>query len=120
MSIPYTLALGPATGSVPTQEVTSFSEWSLTRNLDDGCSMSISLPGNSLPAVLMTELETDLWLYRSGVLLDRFRVVSLDHEWTEDGAYRLGVGAVCYRRLLLARHVITPLSFVATSQGDIV
>jgi hypothetical protein len=120
MSLPYTLALGPASGSVPTQEVTTFSDWSLTRNLDDGCTLSISMMGNSLPGVLMLELETDLFLYRSGVLIDRFRVVTVSNEWGENGEHRLSVGAVCYRRLLAARHVITPLTYVATSQGDIV
>lgn len=120
MAVPFTLALGPAGGSVPTQEVTIFSEWSLTRNFDDGCSISIEMPGNSLPGVLMLELETDLWLYQSGNLIDRFRVVAVDQEWGEDGQHRLQVSAVCYRRLMAARHIITPLTYVATSQGDIV
>jgi hypothetical protein len=78
------------------------------------------MPGNSLPGVLILELETDLFLYESGVLLDRFRVVTVDNEWGENGEHRLAVGAVCYRRLLAARHVITPLAYIATSQGDIV
>lgn len=120
MSNPYQLAIGPATSATPTQPLTVFDSWTLTRNLDDGCSLSWSMAANSLPGVLVRELETDVWLYRNSVLEDRFRVVSANQSWDSDGGTVLEVTAVCYRRLLAARHVLSPLSYVATSQGDIV
>ena len=120
MSVPYTLAIGPASGTTPTQPVTIFESWNLSRNLDDGCSLTMSLPGDSLAGVLMRELETDFWLYLNNVLQDRFRIVAIDQEWREDGEVSLSVTAVCYRRLLAARHVLSTLTYTGVSQGDIV
>jgi hypothetical protein len=111
---PYMMA------TTPTQVLTSFDSWTLDRNLDDGCTLSFSLMGNSLPGVAITELSTDIWLYRSGVLDQRFRVVEVEQTWDSDGRNTKQVTAVCYRRLLAARHLTTNLSFVGVSQGDIV
>lgn len=119
-NIPYSLAIGPSTGSVPTQSLSDFQSWSLTRNLDDGCSMTIQMAGNSIPGVQIRELETDIWVYQNSVAIDRFRVISVDQEWGENGENQLQVQAVCYRRILASRHVITPLSYASISQGDIV
>ena len=82
--------------------------------------MAIQLAGNSIPGVQITELETDIWVYENGVAIDRFRVISVDQEWQENGENTLAVQAVCYRRLLAARHVVTPLTFTSVNQGDIV
>lgn len=120
MTFPYQIALGAATGTSPTQVLTAFESWTLERNLDDGCSLSFSVPGNSLPAVLLEELETDLWLYRDGVLEQRFRVVEINREWDANGSGSLAVQAACYRRLLRARHVLTPLTYTGISQGQII
>ena len=120
MSNPYQIAYGPYTNTTPTQTLTAFFTWELTRNLDDGCALRLSLPANTIPGVQIQELQTDLWLYRDGVLQDRFRVVAIDQEWGEDGETELSVQAVCYRRILASRHVITPLTFTNVSQGDIV
>lgn len=119
-NIPYSLAIGASVATTPSQSLSVFDTWNLSRNLDDGCSMFIQLAGNSLPGVLMNELETDIWVYENGVAIDRFRVISVDQEWGENGENNLSVQAVCYRRLLASRHVITPLVFTNVPQGDIV
>lgn len=120
MSNPYQLAIGPSSATTPSQVLTVFDSWTLARNLDDGCSLSWSMAANSVPGVLIQELQTDVWLYRGSTLEDRFRVVSANQSWNSDGGTVLEVTAVCYRRLLAARHVVSPLSYLATSQGDIV
>jgi hypothetical protein len=104
----------------PTQPLSTFDSWSLSRNLDDGCSMSIQMAANSISGVQIKELETDIWIYRNGVKVDRFRVISVDQEWGEDGENRLAVQAVCYRRILASRHVVSALTYSSVSQGDIV
>jgi hypothetical protein len=106
--------------TAPAQVLTSFDSWTLDRNLDDGCTLSFSLMGNSLSGVLIKELETDVWLYRDGVLEQRFRVLEVDQTWDADGRNTKQVVSVCYRRLLGSRHLQTNLSFVGVSQGDIV
>jgi hypothetical protein len=106
--------------TTPTQPLSIFDSWSLSRNLDDGCSLSIQMMGNSIPGVLIRELETDIWVYRNGINIDRFRIVSVDQAWGEDGDNRLSIQAVCYRRILASRHVNTPLTYTSVSQGDIV
>lgn len=118
--MPYQLAIGPSTSTTPTQSINLFSSWNLTRNLDDGCSISMSMPANSVAGVQILELRTDIWVYFNGVAVDRFRVVSVAQEWGEDGDTTLSIQAVCYRRILASRHVITPLTFAGISQGDIV
>ena len=106
--------------STPTQVLTSFDSWTLDRNFDDGCTLTFSLMGNSLPGIAITELSTDIWLYSRGVLDQRFRVVEVEQTWDADGRNTLQVTSVCYRRLLAARHLTTSLSFVGVSQGQIV
>lgn len=107
------------TNTTPTQSLATFDSWTLTRNLDDGCSMTVQMPANSISGVQIKELETDIWIYKNGVAVDRFRVTSVDQEWGENGENRLAVQAVCYRRLLASRYVLSSLSF-SDSQGQIV
>lgn len=104
----------------PSQVLTFFDQWSLDRNLDDGCQFSFSLPGDSIPGVQIAELATDVWLYEQSQLVDRFRVVEVTQTWDQDGRNSINVQAVCYRRLLSSRHVVSDLSFSGVSQGEIV
>jgi len=106
--------------NTPTQPLSIFNSWTLSRNLDDGCALTIQMTGNSIAGVQMQELSTDIWVYESGVVVDRFRVVALDQGWGEDGENILSVQAVCYRRLLASRYVASPLTFSSVDQGDIV
>lgn len=116
----FVVAIGASSGSAPSQVLTFFDQWNLDRNLDDGCQFSFSLPGDSVPGVQISELSTDIWLYQQSTLVDRFRVVEVTQTWDQDGRNTMNVQAVCYRRILASRHVVSDLSFTATSQGDIV
>ena len=117
---PFTVAVGPPTGSRPIQQVTDFISWTLDNNLDDGCSLTFSARGDSVAARLIDELVTDLWLYQDGVLLQRFRVVSVDQEWGPDGEDDITVTGACYRRLLKKAHVRNALEYVGVAQDQII
>jgi hypothetical protein len=117
---PFTLAIGPASLSRPVQEINDFNAWRLDNNLDDGCSITFSARGGSLAAQLISELETDVFVYRLGQLVQRFRVTSLEENWRDDGENTIDVSAICYRRILRSRFVRTPLTFTAETQGQIV
>jgi len=116
----YLAAFGPSTGTTPTQVLTFFDEWQMTKNLDDGCTFAFTSPGDSLPGVEITELDTDIWLYLDGVLIERFRVLEVVQDWAYDGRNTIAVSCCCYRRLLGSRYVNSPLAYTAVSQGDIV
>ena len=115
----YQLFVGPASGSLPTQEVTIFDAWQLDRNIDDGCTLTFTMPGNSPAGEITEELSYDIWLYLDGSVDQRFRVLELQREWDEDGRQDVAVTAVCYRRIFAARHLNTDLSFSGVSQGQI-
>jgi hypothetical protein len=117
--MPYQLFIGPSSSSVPTQEVTIFDSWSLNRNIDDGCSISLTIPQNSPAGIAIEELSTDIWLYLDGQPDQRFRVAQLERTWDQDGRFDASVNAVCYRRILRSRHLNTALSFSGVSQGQI-
>ena len=116
----FVVAIGASSGSTPSQVLTVFDAWTLDRNFDDGCTFSFSCPGNSIPGVQIVELATDVWVYQQSTLVDRFRVVEVTQTWDQDGRNTVNVQAVCYRRLLASRHVVSPLTYTATSQGTIV
>lgn len=116
----YLVAFGPSTGTGPTQVLTFFDRWEMTKNLDDGCTFAFSCPGDSLPGVEITELDTDIWLYLDGTLIERFRVLEVVQDWTYDGNNQIAVACCCYRRLLGSRYVNSALSYTGVSQGTIV
>lgn len=113
----YQLFVGPSTSAVPVQEVTLFDSWQLDRNIDDGCTLSFVMPGNSPAGVLVDELSWDIWLYLDGQTDQRFRIVELERSWDGDGRHDVSVDAVCYRRIFASRHLNTNLSFSNVSQG---
>jgi len=120
MTALFSIAVGDATLPAPEQEILSFDAWRLTNNLDEGCSLEISFQGNSQEALVVDELASDIWVYRGGVLYQRFRVVSVEQEWGSDGDDTLRIVGACYRRLLKKSHVRSVLTFTGISQGDIV
>lgn len=120
MQVPYQVGIGPASGAAPTLTLSVFDSWTLSRNLDDGCSFSFSCPGDSLIGAAISELDTDVWVYQDSVLIDRFRIAEVQQTWNADGRDDVSVSAVCYRRILASRFVVSPLSYTATSQGTIV
>jgi hypothetical protein len=116
----YLVTFGPSSGSGPTQVLTFFDQWEMTKNLDDGCTFAFSCPGDSLPGVELSELDTDIWLYLDGVLIERFRVLEIVQDWTYDGNNQISVACCCYRRLLGSRYVTAPITLTGMSQGSIV
>lgn len=121
MSIPlFSLGVGPSSGAAPVAQLNDWFSWQLDNNLDDGCSLQLTARGDTAEASYVTELDSDLWLYRGGTLYQRFRVVSLQQDWGPDFDGSISVGAACYRRLLKSRHVRSTLTYASTSQGDIV
>ena len=120
MSAYFTLAVGDPTLAAAEQEITSFEQWTLTNNLDEGCSIQVTMKGNSQAALLIDELVTDIWLYRGSALEQRFRIISVEQEWGPDGEDDLVITGACYRRLIKKAHVRTAQSFTSISQGLIV
>lgn len=120
MTVPFTIAIGPASGTRPIQEVTDFDAWALDNNLDDGCSFNFSCRGDADAGRLISELETDVWLYRGPTIIQRFRVTGVSQSWDSDGSNTLAIASTCYRRLLKKAFVRSPLSFSGVSQGAIV
>jgi len=110
----------PITSGIPEQVLTVFDSWTLDRNLDDGCTFAFSCPGNSIVGTQISELETDIWFYEDSVFTQRFRVIEVTQTWDQDGRDTINVNAVCYRRILASRHVVSDLTFSGVSQGDIV
>lgn len=116
----FTLAVGDPTLAAAEQEITSFEGWTLTNNLDEGCSLQVTMKGNSPAALLIDELVTDIWLYRGSTLEQRFRIVSVEQEWGPDGEDDLVITGACYRRLIKKAHVRSVQTFASVSQGNIV
>jgi hypothetical protein len=118
--IPFTVAIGPSTGTRPIQEVIDYASWTLDNNLDDGCSIQFSTRGDSVSASLIDELATDVWLYRGPILVQRFRVTSVEQTWDADGNDDVTVVATCYRRLIRKSHVRSELVFTQIAQDQII
>lgn len=115
---PWTVVVGP-TSSGPA-EVVDFGGWEWTRNLDDGCTLTFDTFGRSAAAQVISELDTDIWIYRGSTVEQRFRVVEVSQTWDANGDSRIEVTGACYRRMLGARHVITQQAFSGVDQGDII
>lgn len=115
----FSVGVGPSSSAVPRTEVTNFDAWSLDNNLDDGCSFQFTAQAEFDPADL-AELRSDIWLYRDGVLYQRFRVTNIQQDYGPSYDLNLSVAGACYRRLLKSRHVRSPLTYAGVSQGDIV
>jgi hypothetical protein len=113
-------AVGPRTGSVPTQPVTLFSSATVKRNLGAGPEVTLTLPARS-PAGLVTDgLTTDLWVYKNGALFDRARILPVKQSWGDSGEDDVSITAVGYRRLVEGRHIVSgPPTFTNVDQGSI-
>lgn len=116
----FVLAVGPWTDSAPSQEVRRFGTVSYRSYLDGGVDISFDVPGNSPSAAELSELYTDVWLYRNEVPYARCRVVSLVQTWGADGEDVVQVQAVDYKRLLNARHVQSTLNYATTAEASII
>lgn len=116
----FTAAIGPASGSAPTIEISSFDAFKTSESLDSGCDLQFAISGRDDAAASLDELATDVWLYRDGVLRQRFRVIQIGQAWGPSGEDEIAVTAVCYKRLLASRILISPPAFSSTPQDEIV
>ena len=114
----WTIAVG--TTSAPQVGVNDYTSWTLDNNLDDGCTFSFDIRGNSTAGTYISELATDIWLYRGSAISQRFRVAAVEQSWDADGGDVATVRGICYRRMLQARHVLTPVTYTGVDQGTIV
>lgn len=115
----YTVAVGDWQVG-PQQTVTTFDRLSISEHIDNGWDMSFSIIGNSATGALLTPFATDVFLFRAGTLIQRFRVIDAPQEWGDDGSNRVQVTAVDYKRLLNNRHVQSTLEFVDEPQATLI
>lgn len=116
----FTIAVGNSANSLPSQEVASFDTLSLSLSLDAGGECSFTVPGNSATALLINELASDVWVYKSGVVFARYRIISIGQAWGPNNDDVVSITAVDYKRLMNARHVQTALTFTSVGQADII
>jgi hypothetical protein len=116
---PFTVGVGPP-GADIAQELTDFSKVSMRFNRVTGDTLNFDTRGSSVEAAHISELATDVVL--EGPIAQRYRVISVEQDWGENGEDVVTVQAVCYKRLLAARHVWTEagLAFAGVDQGSIV
>lgn len=133
---PFSFAVGPSSGTAPTQEVTDFDQVSVKFHLIDGDTISFSVSGRGQAAKYIDGLASDVWLYnmttmvtRADHLWQRFRILPAEQQWGENGENDVAVNAVCYKHPLNARFIHpTPAanagsggwSFTNTEQGIII
>jgi hypothetical protein len=97
-----TPAIGPSSGSVPTQPVTSFGSAAGQLNIDlAGASAMMVILGHTPEAKVIDELVTDLWLL--GDFPMRYRVWAVWQDFDEHGDDRISFQAVTYERLMNRR-----------------
>lgn len=116
----FTVAVGDAQAAAPKQEVASFDSLSLSMSLDAGSDASFTIPGSSPSANVVNELASDVWLYRFGSIIARYRIVAIGQAWGEDGEDVVSITAVDYKRLLNARHLQSSMTFTDRGQADLV
>lgn len=120
MSLPsFTLQIASTAGAI-LADVSDYSSWTLTENIDDGCSITFDTRGDSAAASTIDELASDVLLAQGTSVIQRQRIVGVSQVWGPSGEDDVAVQAVCYRRLLKKSHVRSPLSFSGISQGVII
>lgn len=99
-----TPSLGPSSGSVPTQPVTSFGSAAANMDIDlAGGSCMMVILGHTPEAKVIDELVTDLWLL--GDFPMRYRVWAVWQDFDEHGDDRVSFQGVTYERLMNRRHL---------------
>lgn len=97
-----TPSIGPSSGSVPTQPITSFGSAAGQMDIDlAGASCSMVILGHTPEAKVIDELVTDMWLL--GDFPMRYRVWAVWQDFDEHGDDRVSFQAVTYERLLNRR-----------------
>jgi hypothetical protein len=114
-----TVAVGPASGSSPSQELTAFTGVSCRFHFTGGDTLSFQTTARSAEALYIDELASDVWLF--GPVEQRYRIINVGQSWVESGESTVDVQAVNYKKLLGSRHVGPGgLTYTQMDQGDIV
>jgi len=95
---------GPSPTGQPERELTAASGRSVAWRVDAAASAQFSIDGRHVEAASIVERETDLWIWRDGVLLFRGRVVTASDDLDAD-QHRCQFTAVDYRGMLAHRIV---------------
>lgn len=116
-----TLAVGDWRTGIPDQQVTTFESGKVSLTMNDGAQVQFKMPARSPAALLTSGLATDVFVYRNGDPLQRFRVLPVPQDWDADGGSDVSITAVNYKRLMDWRFMQDPApSFSNVDQGLIV
>lgn len=101
-----TIAVGPAAGNTPVQEVTSSGSITAMFDLTSGSNLQFVCRGDAPEAEYIDELATDVWLL--GDIKLRYRAWAVWQQWYPNGQDNVSVMGVSYKKLLNRRHVMLP------------
>jgi hypothetical protein len=114
-----TVAVGPASASSPSQELTAFAGVSCRFHFTGGDTLSFQTTARSAEALYIDELASDVWLF--GPVEQRYRIINVGQSWVESGESTVDVQAVSYKKLLGARHLGPGgATYTQMDQGDII
>jgi hypothetical protein len=96
------------TTTTPQQPLLLFTSWTITDNFDSGGDITFELNTEDPGFGFLQERASDLWLYRDGDVIDRFRVLACPQQWTADGSSTVSVTGINYKRIFNSRILIDP------------
>ena len=94
---------GAAPGGVPERELTAAFGRTVTWRVDAAATAQFSIDGRHDEAAAFVERESDLWIWRDGVLLFRGRIVPPLADTVTEDEHRVEAVAVSYRGMLANR-----------------
>jgi hypothetical protein len=111
---------GAAPGGVPERELTAAFGRTVTWRVDAASTAQFSIDGRHDEAAAFVERESDLWIWRDGVLLFRGRIVPPVQDDIDEDGHLCQVVAVDYRGMLAHRIVgADGRTFSAVDQAQI-
>ncbi len=111
---------GAAPAGVPERELTAAVGRTVTWRVDAAATAQFSIDGRHDEAAAFVERESDLWIWRDGVLLFRGRIVPPVQDDIDEDGHRCEVVAVDYRGMLAHRIIGgAGRTFSAVDQAEI-
>ena len=108
------------TGGRVEGEAREWRDLSISLRVDDACDAALTIAGRSMDAALVTELATDLLVYRGTQLMFRGRITTAEDQLDTE-RHSVAIKATDYRGLLDRRMVwdSDPVSFTQVPQAEI-